>query len=285
MADRFEYFTISVNGGATAYHHTTGSHDVDVGPTRYTAIAATRGPLVVPGVGVGDVELEITLPVNHPFVRRFVMQGVPPTSIDLVWYRRTDGTDEQIWNGKITSMACDSDEGVAKFRSPSRLTETILRVLNPSVGSTCPHLLYGTACGVSRTGSHGGLAHKVSTTAMLVAGRDVRVDLGTTDRNDDWALHGELVHVSSGERRTIREQTDLSPGVSSVVSLSMAERIPELRVGDAVEIYRGCDHTISGPHGCGPAFGNRQAFGGFNRLPSRNVHDPRNLGIKTVGEM
>jgi hypothetical protein len=115
---------------------------------------------------------------------------------------------------------------------------------------------------------------------ISVSGRDVRVDLTGVTAGDtyraDWAKFGEFVHVASGERMTIRLQTDLNPGVSTVADLSLQMPIVGLQIGDSVEVYAGCDWLVQT---CNGKFGNKNNFGGFPELPTKNPFIPAGYGV------
>lgn len=270
-----ELFTISVNDGVTVYRHTSATRDIIYGGNRYTSIAMERGEVAITMPG-DEKELILTLPIDHAFVRRWTAQAVPPRKVELTVYQQDGGETEQIWNGPITSM--NADKSVAKFRVVSRAGEWMLRLLpKTTAGRECSNVLYDAACAVSRTGSFGGLAFKVTTTVIYVNGRDVRVDLGSTSRNGTWAEGGELLHTATGDRMTIALQTDLSPGVSAVADLRMQMPIYGLKVGDSVDVYAGCDHSIAV---CRTKFDNKPNFRGFPSMPSQNPFTPAGYGPK-----
>lgn len=272
-----ELIVISTNDGAGPVHrHTTATRDIVYDSNVFTAIAADRGEIGVTVAG-DPKELLLTLPIDHALCRRYTQQGVPPRKIAVTVYQQAGGVTETIWSGLIAGM--QAENSVARFRIPSRAGEWMLRQIpNLVVSRQCGHPLYGDRCGVSRAGSSpGGLAHLVTTTVISYSGRDVRVDLATTDRNGAWAEGGELVHPSSGERRSIGSQADDNPGLSGVTVLTMEMQIVELRIGDTVQIYRGCNRTISE---CSSSFGARQSFGGFPQLPDSNPWTPGGTGTE-----
>jgi hypothetical protein len=256
---------IAITHGATTYRIATGTRDVMYDNQIYTATAAARGEIGVPPVDDANVECEITLPIDHAFVRRYLKQLMPPLSIACTIRRLyyPGGETEQIWSGPITSMSCDDDDTLATFRSPSFASEAAVRKLPTiSVGRTCPHILYGAGCNVDRNN----VLFKVTTTVISVNGRDVHVDIGSLSA-DHWSDGGEIVHVATGDRMTIREQLYINNPPSSVVTLSLQDRMPDLKIGDSVEVYAGCDHIITTCHG---KFDNRENFGGYPQLPSDN---------------
>jgi uncharacterized phage protein (TIGR02218 family) len=268
-----ELFTIGVNGAVFA-RHTSATRDIEWEGVLFTAIALQRGELAITMPGQ-DKDLILTLPIDHAFVRRWTRQGIPPRLATLELYRQDGGETEIIWAGNITSMSAEG--GTAKFRVPSMAGEWMLRPIPAfTVGKECNHVLFDSGCTLLRTGSHSGLAFKVTTTVTHVNGRDIRVDLGDTDRNGDWAEGGEVVHTSTGERMGIATQTDLNPGSSSVADLRMQLQIVGLQVGHSVDIYAGCNRLVAT---CNTKFGNKANFVGFPQLPSKNPFVPAGYGV------
>lgn len=265
-----------ITHGVTIYRLTSADHDIVQNGQLYTATPMMRGEIGAPIVDDNESDLEVTLPIDHAFVRRYLQQFVPPQKITVLLRRMyfPSGDVETVFVGEITSMSCDDDNTEATFRVPVRSSEAAVRQLPVlSVSRACPYILYGPGCLVDRNASVGGLAHKVSATVLYVNGRDVRVDLADTDRNGIWAEGGELVVTSGtalGERMSIRSQSDLNPGFSSVADLSMQLPIPGLQVGHSVDVFAGCDHTIDGEEGCRIKFDNKDNFGGFPSLPTAN---------------
>lgn len=257
--------------GTTQYRIALGNREIVASGLVYTPIAADRGVISVAGSGK-DTALELTLPIDHALVKRYLNQGTPPNRIAFtLWRQQSDGSIQQQFVGDITSMNVDDGNTMAVFRIPSRASESLLRVIpNVTCGKTCPHILYDTMCKIARTLG----TTYFSTTVISKSGRTIRVDLGVTPTDperQDWSVNGEIVHVASGERMTVAAQNDTNPGVSTTTTLTMQAPIPELRVGDTVEIYAGCDHTLGT---CVNKFANRQNFGGFPQLPKSNPFIP-----------
>lgn len=258
--------------GATSYRLTSGVRDVVYNSALYKAAAVSRGEIAVLSVDDDNAEMSLTLPIDHPYVRRYFQLLVPPQKTSVTVRRLySDDSIETIWSGEITSVSVDDGGTEATFRVPARANDAALRMLPTiSVSRACPYILYGPGCTVSRDASVLGLAHKVTTTVLYVNGRDVRVDLADTDRNGDWAEGGELAvtgGAATSERMTIREQNDLNPGISSVTTLSLQLPIPGLKVGDPVNVFAGCKHDIET---CRVKFGNHPNYGGYPSLPIVN---------------
>lgn len=268
--------------GVTSHRITFADHDLVHGGILYVATPGGRGSIEVSKV-TEESALELTLPINHALVRRYLRNATPPQKITVTVRRKYYPSEdiETIWTGEIHSMRVDDENTEATFFVPDRGAESVKRLL-PTITTSrlCPHVLYSTDCGVSRTGSSpGGVAHKVTATVIHVNGRDVRVDLGDTDRNGTWAERGEVVVMSgesAGERETVRTQTDLNPGVSAVAVLSIAQPIPGLQAGHTVEVYRGCNWT---KEQCRDEFANQANHGGTPEMPSKNPFRLNAFGV------
>lgn len=280
---------IDIVHGTVTYRLTFAVRDVADGGNVYKVTTGSRGELGPSGVGAAEKELTLTLPIDHALPRRYLASGIPPKKITVTIRRKyfPSGDVEQIFTGEITSMGCNDDGTRAIFRVLARAGKTLLRVIpNVTGGRTCPHPLYGTMCKVARGGTNpDGIVYQTSATVLGINGREVRVDLsnvtaGNTNRAN-WAENGELTHTATGETMTVTDQKDQSSS-STVTVLTLEAAIYGLQVGDAVVIQAGCDKSMTM---CNGKFGNRQNFGGFNKLPTKqNIHVPQNVGITTVGE-
>lgn len=275
---------IDIVHGTVAYRITFADHDLADGTNVYTATPGARGEIGVVGVGNTQKEMTLTLPIDHALARRYLAQGNPPKLITVTVRRKyyPSGDIEQQWVGEITSMGCSDDGTQAVFRVVARAGKALLRVIpNVTAGRTCPHPLYGAMCKISRTGSNpDAIPYRFTTTVMFVSGREVRVDLTNVPAANvnraSWLRAGEFTHSASGEIMTILEQEDLTPGFSTVAKLTLESNVYGMAVGDTVVLQAGCSKEIAM---CHSKFGNRQRFGGFNRLPKRqNIHMPQNNG-------
>jgi hypothetical protein len=278
---------IDIVYGATSIYITTATRDIAYGGNVYRATAAARGEIGPDSSGNGK-EMALTLPIDHAFVRRYLRSGVPPQTITVTLRRYYSASDVEIrWIGEITSMSVDNDNTEASFRVESAMSKHMLRVIpNVTVGKSCPHMLYDAMCGIDEGDSNpDGFAYKLTTTVLYVDGREVRVDLSHVTAGhalrEDWCVNGKLVHVATGEAMPIGAQDDLSPGVSTVTTLTMQLPIPELKIGDSVEVYAGCQ-SFAGSYSiatCNEKFANKLRFGGQPQLPTKNPFVPSSYGV------
>ncbi len=256
---------------------TSAARDATIGANRFVASAVGRAEIAVGAAG-DPKEMTFTLPVSHPLPQRYLLNGTPPRQISVTLWRkqRTSGAVERTWHGLVTSMALDGH--VATFRVPSRLSETLQRRLpTMSVTRSCSHVLYDPQCRVLRQ-EHTGSWTKQAAGVTNVNGRVVTVNtLG--GQADQWARYGELEHLATGERMTVRSNcVSLEDKVGVVIT--MQAPIAELKFGDIVIAYAGCDHDIGT---CRDKFNNVVNFGGMPNLPTRNPHVPNGLGIYQSG--
>lgn len=278
-----EYATIS--HGQTVYRISFADRDLIVSGVIYTATAAKLGEIGPEATGQ-QKDCTITLPIDHAFVRRYMQQGIPPGKITVLAKRQLDDSSvEQRWSGEIDGVSVDDKCTEATFKIVSTMARVGLRTV-PSivVSRECPHTVFEGLCGrgISRSGTNpDGHAYRTSTTVLAVAGREVRFDMTNVPaayvRRKKWCVNGEFVHLASSERRTIREQRDESAGSSTITWVSLHVPIVELKVGDLIEVYPGCDHEIRGDYGCNLMFGNRQNFGGVPALPDTDPFTPGQL--------
>lgn len=255
--DGFEF--ICSNG--ETYRLTSSVNNLTINGNFYTASTISRSEIAVSSV-TKEAELTVSIDVRHPMAQRYLTIGVPQRRIEVnVWRKQlTSGEVERVWRGYVTSG--NPDGYIMNFRIPARSAEAYKRRLPTiSVGRDCSHVLYETGCFIGRGGNE-----VTRTVAFIDQGRVVYLDSALATIN--WAVFGEL-YLPGGERMTIYEQ----PLMNAVV---MQLPIYELKVGDSVRIYRGCDHTIAT---CRDTYGNQQNFGGFPHLPDKNPHIPNGFGI------
>lgn len=272
--------------GAVVYRITSGTEDIVHDGEVWRVEAIARGPLQLVELGGehGEHALTIALRIDHPIVKRWLKQGVPPKTATVTVYRKQvrSGIAERLWGGSIASIDCEDSEGTASVTVASMFGPPFRRRLPTiTVGRQCSHVLYGAGCNLSRAGSGvDALPFKCTATATYVNGREVRFNLSTVPAGHamrgDWLVFGELVHVASGERMTIADQDDVSPGISTVTLVTMQTQIVGLKAGDTIEAYAGCAHDVGT---CHQKFANQVNYGGFPALPTRNPFFPTGLGV------
>ncbi len=244
---------------AVTYRLTSGVKDLVVNGQTYHPAVIGRGSLK-PSVADGSPgELEISLIATHPIVRSCLQLVAPTVDVNIYRQQLTSGEYEFAWSGRVAEAKCERNSATLLVvqRIDTALTRRIPTI---TVGRECAHVLYDSRCTVNRN------LFRVDTTVSLVDGRDVTV-ASIGGKPDRWADFGEFVHVPSGIRITITNQT----GTAIETHLPIA-----MQSGDAVQIFAGCDHDIAT---CHDKFANQVNFGGFPHLPKTNPFVANGYGI------
>jgi len=242
------------------YRIATGTRDLEIDGETFEVAPAYRGELELSVAGKGGV-LMVELPMSHAVPQRYMADLVPPQKIAVRVLRKqmTSGETECLWAGRVHRMRIVKQK--AELAVPSDLTRALQRKL-PTIttGKLCPHVLYSASCRVVSS------AHRVDTTITTYSGRVFTVD--TLGRASGWARGGQIVHVPTGERVTILSQ------IGDVITGQFG--IYELRLGDAVQVFAGCNKLLTT---CQQKFANDQNYGGMPMLPTRNPMLPAGFGV------
>jgi len=207
---------------------------------------------------VSDHEAVISLVGEHRLSQRASDGGVRPQQADVNVVRLEDNGEVVLrWIGHVVSLGV-ADTHV-EFYAESALSQALRRPVGLMVSRSCPHRLFDAGCRLDR--------NAFSRRAIVVA-IEHRTLLLDTSLAPHWASGGELTHVVSGERIEIVEQLESSGAAGSRITLH--SRPYNTRVGDAVEVTPGCDRAI---FTCHTKFNNRQNFGGFPHLPTKNAFE------------
>ena len=199
--------------------------------------------------------LDIEISIDAPVIQDFAF-GVSENSLrmELLRSHGTPATTALQWEGDVTAISVSGRLG--RIRVPSRFGSNLV-VPVPSVyfQSQCNHSLYDSRCQIARAG------FRQATQVDVVNQTSVSV-LDVGGQPDQWYQGGELLRSSDGERRLIVSQIGLS------LTLNFPFRTLEL--GDAVEIFAGCDRTAPT---CRDKFSNIENFGGHPLIPLLNVFE------------
>lgn len=251
----------------TSYLVTTNESDVTYSARVYSAVASSRDSIQIVDLLTDQVSLGIEMPASHPLVQQYV-NGVPPQSlrVTVTRYYPAFGVALVFWPTSYVSSLSFSGR-TATFRVPSQTNDSF-SIDCPSVCATklCNNVLYDAQCAVAKA------SFKVATTITSISTDGKTIVLAATvphptlgyPNGSAWSLHGELLHVASGATRTIiGEATDHK-------TLTIFTQFPNglVTVGDSVDVYAGCDHTIAT---CDVKFSNGVNHGGHPYLPIGNI--------------
>lgn len=245
------------------YRLATGTRDIVIDGYTYTASPSQRGEIQLATSAV-DAEIQVSLPMSHPLAQRWLALGSPPRSVVVNVYRQQpeSGEARRVWTGYATELTSAGNGSIAVFKVPSRAAALLRRSL-PIVTTSrgCAHRLYDQNCQVDRND------FLVETTITAIDGQKITV--ASVDGNPSgWATGGELVHVLTGERMTI--------WTHSALVMTIQAPISGMQVGQAVEVYAGCDLLFET---CKAKFDNRNNFVGFPQMNTERIISLFGLGI------
>lgn len=177
------------------------------------------------------------LPSSHVTLKVFQTQrDLPTQSINMFAGEVTSVT----WNNSIASLACNPVS-----RSLAR------QVLRCGYQSQCNHHLYDTRCGLQIQD------WQEDTTVTAIKDNGFTVEVASKSEADDYYITG-LLSKNGSDFRVITS--------CSGNSFKLMSPIDGLKVGDAIQVAKGCDHSAAACH----SFDNFDNFLGFLTIPADN---------------
>jgi len=253
---------IRIEHGSVEYLIATGTRNLTIGSDTFTAQPAGRGEIRVTNANADADEMQIHLPVSHPFCRRWLGAPTPPQLVNVTIYRYQilSGESEIQFAGEVLSVQPDGHTAV--IRLISTFARALLqRVPSQTVGRTCSHLLGDENCRVNLN------TFKVSTTVSSFSGRSITV-ASVGGNPTGWFDGGHVTHTASGEKLTI--------SVHNGSILELQHAIYGLAVGDAIDIFPGCAKTVAI---CASKFNNADNFSNPPLLPVANLMRATGFGV------
>lgn len=274
-----EIYEITV--GTVTLRFTSSSEDVTADGHTWTAIPISRtNEETQPVGGSGARQVSISMPISY--LSTFLVDGVPKEAHVRIrrYHAASDGTPATvivtIVIGDVESINCE-DKLVLAVPNAFDVAFAI-RLPMAKLSRTCNHDLYDAGCTIDRDyPTYDNYPHMSASSVDSIDGItlvvNVLVDGSAVARPDHWAQFGEVRHVDSGERRSVVEQ------IGTTITL---DRPTTWDVGDDLEVYHGCDHTIEA---CFGDFNNVDNFGGHpdfgNDLTIGNPHAPNGFGVSS----
>ena len=193
--------------------------------------------------------LDIAVPRDLLIAALFL--AAPPEGIvSITLYRRESGNAPVItyWKGRVS--ACQF-EGMQATLHCEPITSSLKRPgLRAHYQLLCRHVLYSNGCGALKERfRHDG-------TIAVIDGS--RIQVAAAAMQPDGAFVGGLCTAREGARMVLAHHG---------LELTLTAPLPALGVGDPVQLYLGCDHSMT--H-CRARFANLANFGGFPWTPLKN---------------
>lgn len=240
--------------GAYIYRYNTTAGDVVINNVTYIPMQLSREAITLTN-DIRRSQLKINAPTNFEVAELF-RASIPATPITVTIKKKHRNDAEVIteWIGRIitaewvhsgVTLICESYYTAIQGKANTRY-----------YGYQCPHMLYGSRCGVNR------ILYEVYATVSAVSGTVITSPtFGTKPSGYFTGGYLMFADTSSG----LIHMRYISAHSGNNVTLS--NQIPQLTTGKVVRVYPGCNHTLA--H-CKDKFNNLLNFGGFPWIPGRN---------------
>ena len=242
--------------GAQEWFYTSADRDVTVGGDVYLNVAIIR-PSISQGGEINRAGLKITVARDFAIAQLF-RAGIPSETITLRirQYHEGDGSVVVVWSGRVVNVARVGE--LAEITCEPIYTSVRATGLRRLDQKGCPHVLYGSVCGVVAA------SFTLAGTVDALSGLTVTATEFGTEADGYW--EGGYIEYSPEvgviERRFIVGHTG--------TSVTLMTQPLGLAVSDAMDILPGCDHTL-GVGGCAK-FSNTDNYGGCPNIPTKNPY-------------
>jgi hypothetical protein len=196
-------------------------------------------------------------------------RAAPPSrQVFLEIFANHIGDDEykRIWSGRVLGASFKEQELSLSCEPVS--TSTLRTGLRRNYQYGCPHVLYGSACGLSRIANTatGSIIELVTSQSIIWRRGNRSIVIAAAEM-----VGGVFTVTLPSGREVKRAITGATPIPSDVegrqdVSLRLMAVIPELTADLPVSVTRGCGHSWDA---C-LAFGNTVNYGGCPNIPTKN---------------
>lgn len=235
------------------WRYTSADRDVVVDSLTYTARSISRSAIEATGE---LARLGLTLNVQRDLEVADLFRVSPPSAAvtcTVRQYHDGDGSVATLWSGRIASV---SWQGASATIALEPVYTALRRVgLRRMYQRQCPHVLYGSACGVNSA------AFRVDGPADAISGLTVSVSEASL-LADGWFAGGFIeydIALGIAERRFVTGHS------GAVLTLSAAPA--GLVVGQSVRMFPGCDHALAT---CNSKFSNALNYGGMPYFTQKN---------------
>lgn len=248
-----ELYAFTANG--STYRYTSADEPIVYGGHTY-AVEPLQREAIEDTTEIAKAELRLTCALDFPVAALFT--PYPPSDVVTLSVRRMHRGDTEaalFWVGRVLTVTWEM--ATARITCESALTSLRRPGLRRAYQRTCPHIVYGTACGVNASSFDSS-----ATISSVDANELVSSDFSTL--GSGYLAGGYLQATIDGivHKRAIRTHVD--------DTITVSHPLPGLEASDVVTVFAGCDRTIST---CLAKFANAASFGGFPHIPRKNPFD------------
>lgn len=236
------------------YRYTSSDFDVNIGGFDYTTTPIKRSE-IQQNQNLGKALIKVNVKRDLPLVTQYISQ--PPSNVINLTVRRyhLEDPDEEvriIWQGRVVNV--DFQGEICIIACEPKITAMRRPTLRRLYQTTCPHLLYGNACGVNE------VTYRENATISGISG--LTVTSSTYGSHSDGYWTGGLVRITKSGIQHSRAIIDHSGN-----DIELDITIPGLTIGDVLQSLPGCDRRISI---CVSKYSNEDNMGGFPWIPTKN---------------
>lgn len=238
--------------GATFYRYTSADADQVFDSKTYTAIPLSRAALeLTPEIARAAPRITIDSAAEVVLLFR---AGMPADFVTLTIQRfhRGDNQAITVWAGRVLAVSWGG--GLATLQCESVFTSIKRTGLRRQYQKQCPHVLYSSACGLSSA------TYRAIKQVIGISGTTLTLD-GLTEAAGYFV--GGYIEWDAGNG--LAERRAISAQAGSTVTIT--HTIPGLTSSQNINLYPGCDHTLTT---CNIKFGNAANYGGFPYIPTKN---------------
>lgn len=239
-------------GSFKTYLYTSADKAQVINGETYLPIAVKRSNIKAGTQEDDNLTLDLDLPFDIDVIRDYAYSQTPPKLTLEVYRQQVDDSFawSLFWTGLVRGFNVSGR--TAKVQVPSIFSLALQgEIPNVYFQTPCNHVLYDQRCAVLRA-DH-------SFDAVIQAVAKTEITLTSEPATAHILAAGEILNLRNGERRLILDNE------GSIVQIGYP--FVDLRVGDNVELVKGCNHSLAQ---CKAKFDNVINFGGFPYIPSDN---------------
>jgi len=246
-----ELYVLALGTSIWRFHNQIYGEIINYSGDDYTPLAVSRG-----NIGGAQENLSIDIPADHAYSQNFIQVAPGQLSTLTIYeYQRPEGLgDVQIkYKGVVRSVSF-AEQGFESTLTVIPLSATFDKTIpDRTFQAGCNFTLFDSDCQVSAS------SFKHTNTCTAHVSNVATVSGLSAAKGSGWATGG---YMSYGvlDFRLILSQT----GDDCTLNLPFYESV----VGKAVNVYAGCDRSIST---CDTKFSNSLNFGGCPYVPTKNI--------------
>jgi len=234
--------------GEQIWLFTSADHEVAYGEDTYVPVFIQREGFTKGG-DARKSNLDIKVSAANDLALLFRTGWLNGILMVTIYRHHSNDTDYSVlWKGRVVS--CKWSGSVATLTSENTATMFARAGLRRVYQVGCPHVLYGSACGLD--------ASSWQVTATVSAVTDGTLTLSGIDGYADGYFLGGMAQIGDDKRMIVAHGSG---------SITMVDSVGSAAEGNTVTLWPGCARTMTA---CLNKFNNLDNYGGLPFLPDKN---------------